>query len=75
MNRPMQSRQKRARERGFVTISVLVMASMIFLVLGGALHVNYRLHDWNRKHNRRIQQRAATEVRLQKVTEPGASVR
>lgn len=65
MSLPGEYPQQRHRERGFVTLSVLLMGAMIFLVLGGALHVNYRLHDWNRKHNRTIRERAAAEVRLQ----------
>lgn len=47
------------REKGFVTMCVLLMGIAVFLILGGAIHANYRLHEWNRKHNIEIAERAA----------------
>ena len=65
-------------ESGFIMLAILLLASMIFLLLGGVFHTNYLLHEWNCRQNREIQERANRLIRLApagKEIRPRAAVR
>jgi len=47
-------------QRGFVTVMILMLTSVLVIMLGIAMHFLYVVHQQNRQERQKIIQRAAT---------------